>query len=571
MKQKKIRLGLMQQVLLTTLIPILLIVSIASYGLNNVGKKVGNEMAHDHLVAVIHGLLFEIDTLSRGSYGYDGTNFTAGKVTADKIETMMDMFKDETDSELTIFVEDVRVITTILSESGERIVGTKMSAEAYENVKSSRIYYSEDVDVNGVQCYGIYHSIGKTESGQEIIIFAGREAHDVKSLYQDRVFMHILVFLIISLVTVIAIIIVIIRMVKAIKRSVNCLVQVADGNLVFDVTEGDLRRGDEVGDIARSVKTLVDHMAEIIQNVQGCATRMEKFASEFEGNFKIIDDSVENVNVAVNEIATGATSLASETQQVTDEMIRMGASVVNTVDNTKELLSNAEEMKQRNQEATGTLRDLITVNDATSQSMGRVQEQTNVTNESAIQIQSAIDIISDIATQTNLLSLNASIEAARAGEHGKGFAVVAEEVRKLADQSQTAVQEITLTIEKLIDNSNTSVEVMDEVISKVKEQSEKMSDTQKVFDALKENIDHVVLSVNSISTEVGSVGEGKDAVLSNLESLSAISEENAASTEETSATMAEVGEVVERCDKEVKELVSLANQLMENVMKFKVK
>lgn len=570
MKQKKLRFGLMQQVLLVTLIPIIVIIIVASFSLKNVGKKVGTSLAEDLLNSVNFGTLIEMETLARGSYQFNDGQFFAGEHDASQVESVLDNYRKQTDVDLTVFVDDLRVISTVLNQNGERVVGTKMSPEAFQSVSGSGKYFSDNVDVDGVPYFGLYHVIGETDKGNKVILFSGKRQDSIDDLYIGRVVANVVALLVLGVVTGLIIAFVATYIIKGIKRSVDSLVEVANGDLTVAISEKDLKRVDEVGDIARSVSILTDNMSVIIRNVQDCASQMEEFASNFEGSFKTIDDSVENVNVAVNEIATGATSLASETQQVTDEMINMGNAVAKTVGNTSELLGNAEEMKQRNQEASGTLDELITVNESTSQSMGKVYEQTNVTNESAIQIQSAIDIISDIATQTNLLSLNASIEAARAGEHGKGFAVVAEEVRKLADQSQEAVQEITLTIEKLINNSNTSVEVMDEVINKVKEQSDKMTDTQKVFDALRTNIEHVVVSVNAISSEVTSVGEGKDAVLTNLESLSAISEENAASTEETSATMAEVGEVVNRCDDEVKELVSLANQLMENVMKFKV-
>ena len=571
MKKKKFRFGLMQQVLLVTLIPIIIIIVMATLSLKDIGEDVGQNLAGDLLETTNYGMFFELDTLSRGAYTYDGTTFYAGEYEGAKIEKMLDEFKKKSGTELTVFVGNVRVLTTILDDAGERIAGTTMSDAAYQSAVAEGVYFNENVDVNGHPFFGLYNVIGETDTGEKVIMFSGKKISDIEALYKKTVMQNVGVLLLIGCITAVIIVLVAIRIIKGIKGSVDCLVKVADGDLTVKVPEKNLKHGDEVGDIARSVQDLTKNMSAIIENVQECATQMEQFASNFEDGFKSIDDSVENVNVAVNEIATGATSLASETQQVTDEMIHMGEAVTKTIGNTDELMGNAEQMKQRNEDASGTLQDLITVNETTSQSMGRVQEQTNVTNESAIQIQSAIDIISDIATQTNLLSLNASIEAARAGEHGKGFAVVAEEVRKLADQSQEAVHEITVTIEKLIQNSNTSVEVMDEVIGQVKEQSEKMSDTQKVFDALRENIDHVVTSVNAISTEVTSVGTGKDAVLSNLESLSAISEENAASTEETSATMAEVGEVVNRCDGEVKELVDLANRLIENVMKFKIK
>ena len=109
-----------------------------------------------------------------------------------------------------------------------------------------------------------------------------------------------------------------------------------------------------------------------------------------------------------------------------------------------------------------------------------MQEQTNITNESAQAIQAATDIIAGIANQTNLLSLNASIEAARAGEMGRGFAVVAEEIRGLADQSRESADKIRSIVENLISNSNQSVQIMNGVVGEIHQQNEKLGTTLNV-------------------------------------------------------------------------------------------
>ena len=251
-------------------------------------------------------------------------------------------------------------------------------------------------------------------------------------------------------------------------------------------------------------------------------------------------------------------------------MVLMGNSVTETAENVERLMQNADEMRSQNEEVNESLQALLKINENTTSAMHNVQEQTNVTNEAALQIRTAIDIISDIAAQTNLLSLNASIEAARAGEHGKGFAVVAEEVRKLADQSQEAVEEIAKTIENLINNSNISVSVMNDVIRDMDSQNQKLGETKAVFSKLDDNINDVVGAVDMIRSETEAMNQAKDNVLSSLESLAAISEENAASTEETAATMGEVQQIILECNDSLSELYELAELLDENVRVFKL-
>lgn len=276
------------------------------------------------------------------------------------------------------------------------------------------------------------------------------------------------------------------------------------------------------------------------------------------------------MNTAVEEIAGGATSQASETMNANHKVAEMGQALEETSANVETLNSSSEKMKEYNQTAGNNLEELNVISEKTKESVIAVQKQTNLTNESAQQIREATELITDIADQTNLLSLNASIEAARAGENGKGFAVVADEIRNLSEQSRQSAERIVEIVTDLLDNSDTSVRTMNEVVQNIEVQNDKLSETGHMFDSLDAEINEVAAAITQIRQQTAALNKQKEMVTGIVDSLAAIAEENAASTEETSASMLKLNEIVEACHQATGQLTSLAEQLAENTKQFEI-
>jgi len=249
----------------------------------------------------------------------------------------------------------------------------------------------------------------------------------------------------------------------------------------------------------------------------------------------------------------------------------MGEAIDGTAVHIDNLADSTDKMRDYNRTVNTTLDELMKISNQTKEAFDVVYEQTSVTNQSANEIQEAANVITDIASQTNLLSLNASIEAARAGEHGKGFAVVADEIRKLAEQSAQSATQITGIIEVLIKNSNTTVDTMKTVTEKIDLQGRELNETQSVFSSLNEEIEEVGGAVDAIRDETSNLNNLKETVMSSVENLAAIAQENAASTQQTSAAMQELGVQVGDCGQDVEDILSMSSVLATNTRRFQLK
>ena len=328
-------------------------------------------------------------------------------------------------------------------------------------------------------------------------------------------------------------------------------------------------RKDEIGLIGRAIHNLHGQLRDIIVSIRDQGEKLSQSNTQFVQGFSEIVQTVDNVNVAVEEIAMGSTSQAQETTSASENMVDMGNAIESNSTSVDALEESIDRMNSLAQQSEEMLDDLADINNKTAETIDVVTEQTNRTNQSAEKINEAVVAIQDIASQTNLLSLNASIEAARAGESGRGFAVVAEQIRKLSEDSANSATEIEAIVRELIENSEDSVVKMQNLKDGSAVQAEKLDSTKESFEGLKQEIEAVSNASKEIFTQTSSINKLKDGVSGVIEQLAAIAQENAASTQETSASMFTLTENIDKCKDETEVLAGLSNQLNEQTRKFK--
>ncbi len=571
MKEKKgIRLAL--KLSLTVAIPILLITVIGIV----LGVVKQNDLSDNLVEREVSGIARSVrQTYSElgdgGEFTMNGDTLTKGTKTLSGDYDLIDRIKEEQDVELSLFYGDTRILTTLTDETGKREINTKISADIYEKLQKGEDYFSTDIKLFGKPYSGYYVPLYQPGTKDVIgSIFCGRSQDQVIKGMRSTILSMSFAMFGMFVVTFIIVLFMVIRIVKSLDGAVNNLGNVARGVLNFEMRPQLLDRGDEVGDIARAIQSLIDSLHEIITSITDSSKALEEFSDKFTSSFKLISTSISNVNIAVDEIAGGATSQAHETMSANQRVNEMGQALDETSLNVETLNSSSQKMKEYNKTAGKNLEELTEISEKTKDSVNEVQKQTNLTNQSAQQIREATELITDIAAQTNLLSLNASIEAARAGENGRGFAVVADQIRNLSEQSRQSAERIVQIVNDLLENSDTSVKTMNEVTDNIKVQNDKLSETEQMFKSLNMEIHEVSDAITQISEQTTALNMHKQTVTGIVDNLASIAEENAASTEETSASMTELNDIVTECHEAIGELTRLADQLAENTKHFEM-
>ena len=237
---------------------------------------------------------------------------------------------------------------------------------------------------------------------------------------------------------------------------------------------------------------------------------------------------------------------------------------------TETLSEYAGSIQKTSEEMRNTVRGLSEVNGNTEQAIDEISAQTISTNESAMKIKDAAQLITSIAEETNMLSLNASIEAARAGEQGRGFAVVASQIQKLAEQSNDSAKLIDSIIVNLIEDSNNAVETMHKMKDIMLEQSKQLTYTEEQFSEIYSNIEVTKQGITTIYDSVRNMNKERLVVVDVVQKLSEIASDNAAGTEQILASTEMLETTVRDVSDASEQLVTVSSNIGESVSGFTV-
>ncbi len=509
-----------------------------------------------------------------GSYlRADNGDVWKGGYNISKSESLLDNIKEESGMDVTFFYGNERIMTSAKDRDGNRILGSPAGEIIVEKVlKGGENYFSSSVSLDGTLNYGYYIPIYQKGTDSEPIgmIFAGVDKQAKDNTINGIILMVLLSVIFVMAACIVIAVIMSVSITRSLQKGISKVQKVADGELGSPIEEKLLKRNDEVGDLAKAIDTLQKTLQNIVSKIAQSTDNIKMAANELGVTAKDTNYTMKQVEDAVSSISENITEQAKSTKTTTDNIVLMGDQIGRTSEEVGLLNQNADVMRKSSEQASYTIQQLRQINDKVKESINTITRQTNLTNESAQKIQAAIGIISSIAEETNLLSLNASIEAARAGESGRGFAVVASQIQKLAEQSNSSSCEIEEITNTLISNSDEAVEIMRQVHEIIDSQSQNMSDTENIVSKVMDGINTSLEKIEKIEYATEQLESSRNRIVETVEGLSDIAEQNAASTEETFAQTSQVSNTFEQIEAKADQLKQIADELSDIMQHFQL-
>lgn len=469
--------------------------------------------------------------------------------------------------ELTFFEGDMRFITSIKDKSGNRVEGTKASEEVWNIVKTGKDYQSDGIDISGVKYY-VYYTPVCTDDGKVIgMAFAGEKEAIVNDAKNNLIISFVKIALVLTVVYLIILIWLARVIRKPLAKTAADIENIANGNISNEISGSS--KIAETDKLITASRILKEQLNDIVSGVNEHVLNLQQDTASLKERADFCNDGTKQISQAMEELSVTAVTLAENVQDVNAKSLEMGNAITDIDGDVQVLSDNSNHMDKANEDAEKSIETVLDSSNRSSAIVEKITNQIEETNQAISSINEAVDLIMDITGQTSLLSLNASIEAARAGQAGRGFAVVADEIKKLSEQSAQGADAIKQVADNIFEKSNESVALVNEVRELIGKEQEDISVSKESFEILSKTINDNLVAVSRISEKTKQLDTIKQAIIGNINDLSAISEENAASNQEVSANITNIAESIDEMNAATGHVNNISEKLAQLMEYFK--
>ncbi|RWZ58914.1 HAMP domain-containing protein [Halobacillus fulvus] len=359
------------------------------------------------------------------------------------------------------------------------------------------------------------------------------------------------------------------QVVKRLNRLVSTTEQIADGELFHETIEEKSR--DEIGQLHVSMHKMKGNLRTLIQDIDELSNRVSTQSSSLQQSSHEVQEAQEQVAATMEELSSGseqqagdATTLSQMMDELVSKMQTSNQTSTEVVQKSQEVLKKSDHGKQLMDGSIDRMNDIHLMMETAVEKVHKLDRQSG-------EISKLIQVIQDIAEQTNLLALNAAIEAARAGEHGRGFAVVADEVRKLAEQVSDSVDGITTVVESIQSDSKDVTQSLEEGYQTVEHGTSQIHETGQTFEDIQFSLQQMVEGMDAISANLEDISDRTLTMNQSIESVASSSEEAAAGVEQTTASIQQTSSSMEQVSMNATDLSQLSLRLDERIKQFQLK